>query len=325
MKSSLRGVHLGLGALLIFAGLVGWIGLSRMGEVEGEMQALAEKMGNPALAALLADPAGPDRLLREAGEIRKLKDEVSSLDEKTAVGWAQAGQEASGDGQDWSKDSGKWKDRLIEIQNRLQKEAPQRKVILNPDFYLGLEAYRQKSPTEQEVPALALELSVAARLVDQLFLARQANEQYPTVCEFQSLSGPASLPPKASETNPPPGGNRPGALHKSPDRKEFRLQIRCSPEVLYEYVRRLTQDSWLFILTDLELSNSKQKFPLRSEIAKNLETGMGAGPSSSADAGNPKRLLEVLAGEEAVNAVLFVDFVYWKNPNPAPPKTSASP
>jgi len=227
---------LGLGALLVLAGLVGWFGLGRMGEVEVEMQTLAEKMGNPTLAALLADPAGPERVLREAGEIRKLKDEVSSLDEKTAAGWAQAGQEASGDGQDWSKDPGKWKDRLIEIQNRLQKEAPQRKVTLNPDFYLGLEAYRQKSPTEQEVPALALELSVAARLVDQLFHARQANEQYPTVCEVQSLSGPTTLPTKTSETNPPAASNRPAALPKSPDRKAFRLQIRSSPEVLYEYV-----------------------------------------------------------------------------------------
>jgi len=75
----------------------------------------------------------------------------------------------------------------------------------------------------------------------------------------------------------------------------------------------------------MAVSNSKQKFPLRSEVAKNLETGVAAGSPSSAEAGSQKRLLEVLAGKEAVTAVLLVDFVNWKNPTSAPPKAPASP
>lgn len=322
MKTSLPREYLGIGFLLLIAGLVGWLGLNRMGEIEAEMQVLAEKMGNPALAALMGDPTGPERVIRETGEIRKLKEEVANLEKNTINGWVEAGREASGDGQDWAKDPGKWKDRLIETENRLQKEAPQRKVTLGNDFYLGLEAYRQKSPAEQEVPALALDLSLAERLVKQLFDARQTDEQYPTVCEFQSLSGPASVAAKTSETRPTPPGAQSGSLPKNQDRRAFRLQIRCSPEVLYEYVRRLTQDSWLFILTDLEVTNSKQNFPLRSEIFKSLKNGLGPDSSSPAKTERPKKLLEILAGEESVSAVLFVDFVHWKNPTPA--KTSPS-
>lgn len=329
MKSSLGREQIGLvagaGLLVLAAALLGWLGLQRLGEVEAEAQVLAEKMGNPALASLLADPSGPGRANRETVELRKLKEEVMALDANTTAGWAKAAQEAAGAGQEWSKDPGKWKDRLIEIQSRLQKEAPEKKVVLKPDFYLGLEEYRQRSPTEQEVPGLAVQLSVATRLVEHFFQARQAPEQYPTVCEILSLSGPASPQEKPAETPPPVPAARPAPSKEMPERKSFRVEIRCSPEVLYDYVRRLTQDSWLLILTDLELANAKQKFPLRSEIAKSLASG-GRPESGAGEKGETqKKLLEILAGEESVTAALSLDFVSWKETPAVNPAAPASP
>ena len=304
------------GAVVVLgAGGVAWFGLNGLGEKQAEAQALTERMGNPALGALLKDPAGPGRANRDAVELQKLAQELRDKD-ALARQWAQANLELAGEGKDWAKDPGKWKDRLITVQSELQKEAKSGRLDLAPDFYLGLDGFRQKSPTADEVPELALHLSVAERLVRRLLEARQIKEQYPTVCEFRTLAGPGSAPEKGVQEKPPapPGpGARPGAPAPEAERKNFRLEIRSSPEVLYEYVRLLAVDPALFIITDLRLANAKQTFPLRSEIAKKFfEEAAPAEQAASTDKKEDKRLLEILAGEESLDATLEIDFVAWK-------------
>lgn len=308
------------GAVVLVAAGVAWFGLGGLAEKQAEAQALTERMGNPALAALLNDPAGAGRAVRDTAELQKLAQELRNND-AVARQWAQATQELAGEGQDWAKDPGKWKDRLIAVQSELQKQAKAGKLGLAADFYLGLDGFRQKSPTAEEVPDLALHLSVAERLVRRLMEARQIKEQYPTVCEFLALAGPGSAHEKGMPDRPPaPTG--PGAKPRAPapeaERKTFRVEIRSSPEVLYEYARLLAADPGLFIVTDLRLTNEKQTFPLRSEIAKKFSEaaapGEGEGP---ADKKEKKRLLEILAGEESLNVTLEIDFVAWKQPEEA--------
>lgn len=297
-------------AVVVAAGGLAWFGLGGLGEKQVEAQALAERMGNPALAALLNDPAGANRATRDAMEIQKLASELRDKDAVVSQ-WAQATQELAGDGQDWSKDPGKWKDRLIAIQSQLQKEAKVGRLGLAPDFYLGLDDFRQKSPTVEEVPELALHLSVAERLVRRLMEARQVKEQYPTACEFLALAGPGSVQEKAS--SPPVPGTKPGATTPEAERKAFRLEIRSSPEVFYEYTRLLATDPACFIITDLRVVNEKQSFPLRSEIAKKFsEPTAPLGEANPENQKEQKRLLEILAGEESLTATLEIDFVAWK-------------
>jgi len=324
-KRQLMGVAGGAAAVLV-AGGVAWFGLGGLGEKQAEAQALTERMGNPALAALLNDPAGAGRATRDAAELQKLETELRNSD-AVAKQWAQATQELAGEGKDWAKDPGKWKDRLIAVQSELQKEAKAGRLGLAPDFYLGLDGFRQKSPTPEEVPGLAVHLAVAERLVRRLMEARQTKEQYPTVCEFRSLGGPGSVQEKRAQENPPgsPGpGAKPGTPASEAERKTFRVEIQSSPEVLYEYVRRLAADPALFIVTDLRLANEKQTFPLRSEIAKKFsEASAAAGGGALADKKEKKRLLEILAGEESLNATLEIDYVAWKQPEEA--KAGATP
>ena len=325
-KGQLVAVAGGAMAILAAGGLA-WIGLSGLAEKQAEAQALTERMGNPALAALLNEPGGGSRASRDAAEIQKLANELRDGD-ALANQWAQAAQELSGDGRDWAKDPGKWKDRLIAVQSQLQKEAKGARLRLAPDFYLGLDGFRQKSPTAEEVPELALHLSVAERLVQRLMEARQIKEQYPTICEFRSLAGPGSgqetepqEKPKAAQT---PGG-KPGVAGPEAKRKTFRLEIRSSPEVLYEYVRLLVADPALLIIRDLKLANEKQNFPLRSEIAKKFsETAPTAGETSTKTI-EKTRLLEILAGEEALDITLEVDFVAWKKPEEAKAVGTSAP
>jgi hypothetical protein len=122
------------------------------------------------------------------------------------------------------------------------------------------------------------------------------------------------VPPPAKPGGPPAGG----------ERKRFRLEIRCSPEVLYDYVRRLTQDDWLFILNNLTVENDQPTFPLRSEIAKKF-SAPEAGAEPVAGDKKEKRLLEILAGKESVTALLEVDFVAWKNPEEAQAASAPAP
>lgn len=300
--------------LLLAAGALAWWGLGSLGEKQAEAQALAERMGNPALAALLGDPAGATRANREAGEIQKIEKELWEKDGSMTTVWSQGTREAYGEGQDWSKNPEKWKDRLIQIQSELQKAAPGSQMQLGPDFYLGLEAYRQKSPSAEEVPGLALHLSVAQRLVERLMEARKSAEQYPTLCEFRALTGPGSSAEKAADTASGALPAKPGSPPAGPEKKSFQAEIRCSPEVLYTYVRLLATDPWLFILTDLSVTSAKETFPLRSEIAKKFSSDGTSGNPDVAGAKPGRKLLEVLAGEESLTVRLNLDFVAWRNP-----------
>ena len=319
-RQQLMGLVMG-GILFVAAGFLAWWGLGTLGEKQAEAQTLAERTGNPALAAVLGDPSGALRANREADEIRKINMDLWEKDGAMTKIWTQGTREASGEGYDWSKNPEKWKDRLIQIQSDLQKAAPGSQVVLGSDFYLGLESYRQKSPSPEEVPALALHLSVAQRLIQLLFEARKAAEQYPTICEFRSIKGPGSFVenPKESQVTAPSA--KIGSTSSSgPERKTFEIEIRCSPEVLYAYVRLLATDPWLFILEDLSVFNEKESFPLRSEIAKKFSPGE---TSSEAGTRSGGKLLEVLAGEESLNTRMIIDFVAWRNAEEA--KTVAAP
>ena len=109
------------GTVLLGATL-GWFGLSYLGEKRAEAEALGERMGNPGLAALLADPSGVSKAGRESVEIQALEKEFRAKEGAVMETWSKSTGEASGEGQEWSKDPGKWKDRLIEIQSQLQKQ-----------------------------------------------------------------------------------------------------------------------------------------------------------------------------------------------------------
>jgi len=318
-KSQLLAV-VGGAAVVLVAGAAAWFGLGGLGEKQAEAQALNERMGNPALAALLHNPAGVDRAVRDAAELQKLAVDLRNNDH-AAGRWGQATLELAGEGKDWAQDPGKWKDRLIAVQSELQKEAKAGRLGLAPDFYLGLDGFRQKSPAAEEVPELALHLSVAERLVRRLLEARQIKEQYPTVCEFRTLTGPGSAQEKGGQEKPtvPPGpGAKPGTPMAEAERKTFQLEIRSSPEVLYEYVRLLVADPALFVIMNLRVANEKQVFPTRSEIAKKFsEASPPVGEGASVEKKQKKRLLEILAGEESLNATLEVDYVAWKQPEEA--------
>lgn len=306
------------GLLVLLAGILAWFGLGSLSDRQAEAGTLAERMGNPSLAALLADESAMGRAQKEALEIEKLEKSLGESFGGMMRSWAQGTQEVSGLGEDWSKDPGKWKDRLIEIQSELEKKSRVHQVKLKPDFYLGLEDYRQKSPAPDEVPALAVHLSAAQRLVEKMFRARQVREEYPTPCEFQALIGPVRTG-KVPEVGAAPPAARPGAVSGDPERKTFRVEFRCSPEVLYAYLRLMAEDPedpCLFVVTDVVVRNEKSKFPLRSEIEKkfqNLERPEDSTRSSQRLAQEAK-LLEILAGNEAMDVQMTVDFVAWKNP-----------
>lgn len=309
-----------LGAGLVGVGLAGtlaWMGLGSLGEKQEEARVLAEKMGNPSLASLLADPAGLSKIQRETAEIEKIDKELRENDARSLKGWMAATLEAWGDGEEWSHEPGRWKDRLIAVQNELQKKASASRLSLKPDFYLGLDAYRQKSPMPQEVPELAMHLSVAKRLVEKLIEARKVREQYATVCEFKSLSGPGSSLEEAAPASPVPP-SRPGTPPTGPERRLFLLEIQCSPEVLFEYVRLLSRDDWFFLVKNLSVANPKQDFPPRSEIEKRFRPAETQEKSAS-----KKKLLEILGGDESLDVRMEVEFVAWKAPGSG--KATGSP
>ncbi len=317
-------IALGAGAGVLLLGLVlGFFGLGALGETQTQAQSLADRKLKPEVAAVLARPGGAGAARKEAVELGKITEDLAKEEEKVVGSWREGLIKASGQGQDWSSDPNKWKDRLIAVHDQLRKKAGKKgdnsKVILADDFYLGLQEYKQKSPTASQIPSLALHLSVAEKLVEILMEAKgAAKEAYPTQCILQGLEGPAV---KEVEVAKPEAGKAKvdgGGIV----RESYRLQMECSPEVFYGFVGRLSQDPWLFVVMDLNLENEQKEFLKRSEVAKRFE---GEKSPSAVEGGSPtengrenanpqeaKPLLLVLAGKERLRVVMKIDFMGWK-------------
>ena len=321
-------IAIGLGGVVLVLGVgLGYLGLGALGETQNQAQSLADRKLKPEVAAVLARPGGAGAARKEAVELDKIAEDLGKEEEKVVGSWREGLVKASGEGQDWATDSNKWKDKLIAVNDQLRKKAGKKgdnsKVILVDEFYLGLQEYKQKSPTAAQIPSLALHLSVAEKLVEILMEAKgAAKEAYPTQCILQSLEGPV-----VKEEEAKPQGGKPkvgGADGGGVVRESYRLQIECSPEVLYRFVGRLSQDPWLFMVMDLSLENEQKEFLKRSEVAKKFEgekspsaTEGASAPEGARGSENPQSampLLLVLAGKERLRVVMKIDFVGWKIP-----------
>ena len=322
-------IALGAGAGVLLLGLVlGFFGLGALGETQAQAQSLADRKLKPEVAAVLARPGGAGAARKEAVELGKITEDLGKEEEKVVGSWREGLVKASGEGQDWSTDPNKWKDKLIDVDKLLRKKSGKKgdnsKVILADDFYLGMQDYKQKSPSASQIPSLALRLSVAEKLVEILMEAKgAAKEAYPTQCILQGLEGPAV---KEGEVAKPEAGKAKagGVDGGGLVRESYRLQMECSPEVFYGYVGRLSQDPWLFVVMDLSLENEQKEFLKRSEVAKKFEGEKsapaveGSSPTEGARGStNPQSatpLLLVLAGKERLRVVMKIDFMGWKIP-----------
>lgn len=300
---------------VVFGG-VGWFGWSTLQEALAEAQAFADRKSVPRVAAAVGHPGGVAKILQETKELAKLNQTARQRLEATVRSWQDSWRETSGDGADWSTDPGKWKDKLIETRSFFLQQSRESKedirMELPDDFYLSLGQFQQKSPTAEEVPDLARQLMVARRLTEILVLARRdAKEAYPTPCLFRTLEHIDSAPEKEVGLKAPPGRTPPP--NSSLARMTFRLQIESSPEVLFEFVRDLEKDAWLFLIRDLVVQNEQIQFPSRSEIRKKFESQIQANPEAGSTAVRSK-LLEVLAGKEKVQSTLQIEFIGWPPP-----------
>ena len=277
---------------------------------------------------MLARPGGAGAARKEAVELSKITEQLGKDEEKVVESWREGWVKASGEGQTWATDPNQWKDRLIAVNDQLRKKAGKTgdngKVILVDDFYLGLQEYKSKSPAAGQIPSLALHLSVAEKLVEILMETKgAAKEAYPTQCILQGLEGSAVKEeemPKPEAGKPKAGMADGGGLV----RESYRLQMECSPEVLYGFVGRLSQDPWLFMVMDLSLENETKEFPKRREVAKEFEGEKSApaveggaptdGARGSANPQSTTPLLLVLAGKERLRVVMKIDFIGWKIP-----------
>lgn len=326
-------VLLGSLGLLCGAGVLGWLGWGKLEDKKTEAQALAARAGNPDLANLLANEGAIHQATHEMAELKRLTSELQEKYGQRMKKWSEGTLAISGNGEEWSKEPGQWKDRLIKVQSDLQAEAMAKGVQLPPDFYLGLESFRQKSPMADEVPNLAIHLSVVRSLLNKLFRARETKEKFPTACEVRSVTGAASKAEKNNEPNSMVLETPLDSGKSQLDRKTFRMDFRCSPEVFFAFLDLLKedpQDPALYIVTNITLANEKQNFPLRSEIAKRFRAEEGA-PSSdlTPKAKGPEdtspreaKLLEILAGNEVLDLQMRLDFVAWSDPRPDPTESS---
>lgn len=304
---------LGVG-VAVAAGQVGW---NHFAAAQEELLRLDQEQAQPGIAAVLADPEGLRQIQANSKKISDLNKEMEGKLEKFTGGWKEASEKAAAANQPWSKDAGAWKDELIrscsEILERSRNTPKAKRVELPEDFYLGLDAFRQKNPEAAEVPGLTRELQVARHLVDLLRAAREASsEAYSTPCRLKKMEGPTVLRDKKTpdSSRPATGGSLPLS---PPSPMIFRLALECSPEVLYEFIARLTRDTWLLLPRNIEVINPIRQFPSRSEKMKSFQTEKTSDRPGD-PTNSPSKLIEVLAGKEALEVLLELEYLDWNSP-----------
>lgn len=301
--------------ILFLSSLVlGWLGLGRLAEKSDLARQLADRKGQSELAELLGTPGGLGSAKKEALQLEQLSAELAKKEQEFLGPWREATQVARGQEKEWAKDPNKWKDQLVkwndEILKRSAKTEKAKSVLLITNFYLGLEEFKQKSPREEQVPELALQLSVSKRLVDLLFKAKEtAVEGYPTSCTLLKLQGPLS-----PLGEPVPETKEKGGVKGALKRDRYLMDLACSPEVLFAFMNALTTDAYFFIPIDLTLTNEKEGFPRRSELAGQFSPpSQGETPPPDSPRGENKApaspLLKILAGDEKLRISLQIDFV----------------
>lgn len=306
------------GILLLSVGL-GWWGIGTLLEKRESAQGLADRRGKIEVSEVLGRSGGIAEARKDAAGIKQLTAEIFKQEEAILGPWKASTLEAAGEGQEWSKDPNKWKDLLVKYNDDIAKKSgrdgDKKHVTIAPNFYLGFEEYKQKSPKEEQVPKLALQLSVSKRLVDILLTAKQKTlEGYPTSCNLLKLLGPSTEDKQKTTAAPP---KEIGSKESDPLRQRYLMEFECSPEVLYAFVNALTTDAYLFVPMDISIENEKGGFPKRSELETAFNSSTSdkpSSPNSDATSGRavPPPLLLVLAGKEKIRVVLQVDYIPWR-------------
>ena len=308
-----------MGVVFLLSLGLDWWGLGNLMEQSDAAQQLADRRGQSDISNILGHPGGISAAKKEITRLDKLNSSLGEQEDSILTPWRSSTSEAMGFGKDWAKDGNKWKDLLVkyndEILKKSGKNGEKKKVVLAPNFYLGLEIFKQRSPGDEQVPLLAMQLSVSKRLVDLLFAAKESTKEgYPTSCLLVALQGPLSK--EGETTDAPKPKQKPGDKNENL-RESYTIEIECSPEVLYAYIHRLTMDDYFFIPMNLQLENEKDAFPKRSELTGLFNAPLVNDPASGEQTrggSNPPAapLLLVLAGKERLRARLQVDFVSWR-------------
>jgi len=310
--------YLIIGSVFLFSLALDWWGLGSLMEQSDQAQTLTNNKANEEVSNILGRPGGISAAEKDIVNLEKLNSSLSKQEESLLGPWRNSTSEAMGVGKDWSKDGNKWKDLLVnyndEILKKSGKKGDKKKVVLTPNFYIGLEEFKQRSPGDAQVPLLATQLSVSKRLVDLLFHVKEnTKEGYPTSCLLLSLQGPLSKEGEPTEVSK--SKQKSGEKNENP-RESYMIEIECSPEVLYAYIHRLIIDDYFFIPMNLELENEKDTFPKRSELVGLFSAPLVNEPNlgetrQSVSSAPTAPLLLVLAGKERLHAKLQIDFVSW--------------
>jgi hypothetical protein len=302
---------------------LGWWGLSGLFEESDQAQQLADRRAKSEVSNILDRVGGLAEAKKDIAQLEELNVALGQQEEVLMSSWRKSNQEAIGEGKDWAKDGNKWKDMLVKYNDELLKKSGKngdnKKVILAPNFYLGMEDYKQKSPKDDQIPGLARQLNVSKRLTDLFFESKEkVREGYPTSCTLLKLQVLSSQGGRMVDVAP--SKSKPAEKGEYL-RESYLMEFECSPEVLFSFIASLVQDQWFFIPMQLHLENEKENFPKRSELADLFKSSV---PSESApsdqvrgvanSASSP--LVLVLAGKEKVRVELKIDYVGWKTGSP---------
>lgn len=176
-------------------------------------------------------------------------------------------------------------------------------VTVPPGFYLGLEEYENRPPSQEEAVPLSKQLTALNWIAEKL-----VTHQGLILSDFaRVLPAPAA---KAGETpkKATPAGDKPKSTYETLG--TVRISFRCDPASLRELLNGISSAPYFFVIETIQVQNSVPEPPRRNAPAQ-LETQTTAATDGQA----PAQRLPIIVGREQLNVSFKIRFLEFNAPS----------
>ena len=184
---------------------------------------------------------------------------------------------------------------------KIKSDASTRGVTVPPGFYLGMEDFENRPPSQEESLALAKQLTILSWIADQL-VARDGL----ILSEFARVTSPAPKPGEPQKKPETPAVDKTKSSYETLG--SMRTSFRCDQSSLRELLTSIASAPFFLVIETIQVQNSAVEPPRRASTAQQ------GNPPNSADGQTQVQRLPIIVGREQINVSLKIRFLEFPAP-----------